>query len=342
MKQKMMYSVLGILLIASAIYLYTSLTPTSKNNSIYVGCATANMDCAPFYVAYAKGFFKNHNLTVKIVPMGSAGEVKLALSAGQINIGLAGAVNFFVPISKGVPIKIIGPLATGKTYLYVRPDSKIRTFNDLVGKTVAFTALGGMNEYEVRRILKKENVDANKIHFINMERVYRPIALMEKEIVDAVPIDQSEVPKYAQLGAVLHEEWGMKGYGSHKKPESVIAVNEDFKTAYPLLVERFIDALIDGHRFMKSNSEKAAEAVASYVLTESGGASIYSPENLNGMWENKELEYTLWYDPVTIVDLSQVGVDIGQLDSSLILEQIYDLSFEKKLKDAQNEIYGTN
>lgn len=340
MKRKIIYSVLCIFLVALAIYLcYGRFFPTQKTNSIRVGYLTAGMDYAPFYVAYTKGFFSEHNVTVETVPLSASSETKLALSAGQIDVGFAGSVNFFVLISKGVPIKIIGPMASAKTYLYVRPDNKTRTFEDLIGKTIAFVSLGGSNEYEIRRILKKENIDASKINFVNMEKAYRPIALMKKKIVDAVLIDQSEVPKYSDLGAVLHEEWGTKGYDKQDKPESVIAINEKFKRSNPLLVERFIDALIEGHKFIKSNPQEAAEIVSSYIKTESNGAIVYSPDDINAMWKNGEVKYNLWYDPTVLVNLSKIGAEIGQLNSSLTLDQIFDLSYEKKLKNAQNEIY---
>ena len=343
MKRKIMYGILCIFLIVLAIFLYYSwFAPAQKANLIKVGYVTGGMDYAPFYIAYTKGFFSEHNVTAETVPLSSSSEIKLALSTGQIDVGFVGSVNLFVPISKGVPIKIIGPMASAKTYLYVRPDNKIRTFEDLIGKTIAVISLGGSNEYEVRRILKKENIDASKINFVSMEKAYRPIALMEKKVIDAAPIDQSEVAKYLELGAVPLEEWGTKGYDSQDKPESVMAINEEFKHSNPLLVEQFIDALIEGHKFIKSNPEEAAEIVSSYIKTESEGTIVYSPEDISTMWKNNKLKYNLWYDPAIFVDMSKIAVELGQLNTSLTLDQIFDLSFEEKLKNAQNEIYPTN
>lgn len=343
MKRKTMYSMLCILLVASAIFLcYGWFAPVEKANLIKLGYMTTSIDHAPFYVAYTKGFFTEHNVTIETVPFTSSSETRLALSTGQVDVAFAGPVGWFVPISKGLPIKIIAPLATVTSHLYVRPDNKIITFEDFIGKTIAFVSLGSGPEYEIRYILRKENIDATKINFVKMEREYRPIALMEKKVVDAVFIDQSEVPKYSELGAVPHDEWVTKGYDKENKPGTVIAVDENFKNSNPQLVERFIDALIEGRRFIKSNPEEAAEIVSEYIKDESEGAIVYFPENLITIWESGEVKYNLWNDPTIIIDLSKIGVELGQLNSSLSLNQIYDLSYEQKLKDAQDEIYSTD
>jgi len=343
MKRKIFYGTLFICLALSAVALfYIWPKPAPQTNLIRFGYMPGNMNGAPFYIALTKGFFEEHNIKIEIVPLSSGSEVKQAISAGQIDIGFAGASNFFIPISKGVPIKVIAPMSFTHTYLYVRPDNQTKTFKDLEGKSIAISP-GGINEYEIRRILKKENIDTGKINFVNIiDKINRPIALMEKKIVDAVPIDYEDLTKYSELGAVPLEEWGTKEYDNRYKLDTVIVVNEEFKRSNAPSVEQFIDGLIDGHRFMKSNPKEAAEIVSSHIATDTGGALTYVPENLEAMWQNQILKYTLWDDPSVLVEMSQIASEIGQIDSSLTLDQIYDLTFQDKLKDAQNEIYSAN
>ncbi len=342
MKRKVSYIALFICLAFLSVSLFYMSGPAPKTNLIKMGYMPGNMNGAPFYVAYTRDFFGEHDIKIETVQLSSGSEVKQAISAGQIDIGFAGASNFLIPISKGAKIKVIAPMSFTHTYLYVRPDNMTKTFKDLEGKTIAISP-GGINEYEIRRVLKKENIDTNKINFVNIiDKINRPIALLDKKIVDAIPVDYEDSKKYSALGAVLHEEWGTKGYDDHYKLDTVIVVNEEFKRSHPVLVEQFLDSIIDGHRFMKSNSKEAAEIVSSYIETDTIGALVYLPENLDSMWENNILVYTLWDDPMALVEMSEIAVEIGQINSNLTLDQIYDLSFEEKLKRAQNEIYSTN
>lgn len=341
MKRKIFYGILCICLVFLVVFLFYYIQPApqvDENKVIKVGYRAGNINFGPFYVADMKNYFNERDIIIKAVPLGSSNDLKLAISTGQIDIALSAVTVFFVPISKGVPIKIVAPIAVGPIHLYVRPDSKIRTFEDLLGKSMAVTQ-GGPSESYVRYVLEKENIDASKINFLYIDKVYRPSALMDKKIVDAVPIGEDELEKYSEIGAIPHEEWATKGYTLQPRLEEVIAVNEEFTLAHPLLVEKFIDSIIEGHRFIKSNPDEAAQIVSSYIKVES---ESYSPEYVKDIWENNKLAYILWSDPTVLVNMSKIAVEIGQIESDLTLEQIFDSRFEEKLKHAQNEIYSSD
>lgn len=340
MNKKIFYVISCICLVSLAVFLFyyiKSVPKVDEAKVIKVGYRAGNLNYGPFYVADMKNYFKERDVIIEAVPLGSSNDLKLAISMGQIDIALSAVTVFFVPISKGVPIKIVAPMAVGPIHLFVR-DSKIKTFEDIIGKSIAVTQ-GGPSEIYVRYVLGKENIDASKVNFVYIDKVYRPSALMDKKIVDAVPIGEDEVEKYSEIGAVSHEEWEAKGYTMQIRLEEVIAINEEFNLAQPLLVEKFIDSIIEGHRFIKSNPDEASQIVSSYIKVES---EAYTPEYIKDIWENNKLAYILWCDPTTLVDMSRIAVESGQIESNLTLEQIFDSRFEEKLKRAQNEIYSTD
>jgi len=339
MKRKIIYGILCTCLIFLVIFLFYHIqsAPQDDEKVIKVGYRAGNINYGPFYVADIKGYFNESDVIIKAIPLNSANDIKLALSMGQIDIALGAVTVFFVPISKGIPIKIVAPMAVGPIHLFVR-DNQTKTFEDLVGKSIAVSQ-GGPSESYVRYVLGKEDIDASKVNFVYIDKVYRPSALMDKKIVDAVPIGEDELEKYSEIGAVPHEEWATKGYTLQPRLEEVIAVNEDFNLAHPLLVEKFIDSIIKGHRFIKSNPDEAAQIVSSYIKVES---EAYSPEYIKDIWETNKLAYILWSDPKVLVDMARIAVEIGQIESNLTLEQIFDSKFEEKLKHAQNEIYSTD
>lgn len=172
-----------------------------------------------------------------------------------------------------------------------------------------------------------------------VDKVYRPSALMDQKIADAVPIGEDEVEKYLEIGAVLHEEWESKGYTMKSRLEEVIAINEEFNSAHPLLIEKFIDGIIEGHRFIKSDSVEAAQIVSSYIKVES---EAYTPEYVRGIWEGNKLAYILWCDTAILSEMTKIAAESGQIESNLTTEQVFDSRFEEKLTRAQNEIYSAD
>ncbi|MDD5606699.1 MAG: ABC transporter substrate-binding protein, partial [Candidatus Pacebacteria bacterium] len=301
-------------------------TQINKDNLIRVGYRAGNIDFAPFYIADMQNYFKERGIIIEQIPLGSANDVKLAISMGQIDIALLPATMLFIPISKGVPVKIIAPMSVGNIYLAVR-DKDLKTFQDLLGKKIALT-LGGPTEIYVRYILEKESIDVNQIEFVAVDKTNRPTALMDHKIVDVVPIGEDELEQYSRF-AVLHEEWISKGYAEYDNIMEAISVNENFLIKHPFLVEKFIDSIIEGHKYILSNFDDAAHITSLFIQTESDS---YTAEYVKKSWEESGLENIIWFDPMVLVDLSRIAAEIGQIDSGLTLDQIFDLRFEEKLK----------
>lgn len=289
-------------------------------------------------IAHDKGFFTKHGIKAKLVPLKSGKEVKQAISLGQIDIGSGGATNFFVPISKGAPVKIIAPSTTAPTHMYIRPDGGVKKFRDLIGKTIATTP-GSSSNFALLYALSKENINTGQITFVDVEKKYRPIALMEKKIVDAAMAGEHDALFLEEAGAVPFPEWQKKGYLNKQFPHTVIAVNTDFLATNPEKAEAFIDAFIETQSFIKSNPDEAAELLATHISSVTGGAVVFSPEDIKEVW--KTIEYNLWDEPDILVDMSKIAKETGEIEKELTLDEIYDLQFRKKLKDAQAEIYGT-
>lgn len=340
MKKKIIYLTIFVLIIIaiSCLILYILFSRTN-NVDIRVGYNVESVNYAPTMIVYEKGLFNKHGLTVKFIPLKSGKEVQYALATERIDIGFAGTTQFFISMAKNAPIKIIAPSTISSNYVFVRPDSQIETVGDLAGKTIA-SARGGTCDLGLRYILKKENVDVSGITFLDIEDTYRPIALMEKKIVDAVVESGDKESIYKKAGAVILKEWKTKGYISETFPGVVIAANTDFMSKNPKKIEKFIDAFIESQRFIKSNPEESAQLVSQHINSGTAGVLNFSPDEIQESWRGGLVQYILWYDPNVIVDLAKISKEIGDIENVITLEQIFDLRFEQKLKAAQIEIYN--
>ena len=342
LKKYFLFIFFGFCIVITAFFVFKSFFNKSTNNvDIRVGYDIESINNVPIIIAHERGLFNKHGLVVNLIPLKSGKEIAQTLAIGGIDIGSAGVTNFFIPISKGAPVKIIAPTTMSPTYVYVRPDSHIETLGDLAGKTIA-SSRGESSNFVLQYVLKRENIDVSSITFLDIEDTYRPIALMEKKIVDAVVVSGGKESLYKKVGAVILKEWETKGYINKTFPRIVIAVNADFVSKNPKKVEKFIDAFIESQRFVNSNPKESAQLVSQYINLGTNGTVNFSPDEIQESWRGDLVQYLLWYDPSVFVDLAKISKEIGDIENVITLEQIFDLRFEQKLKAAQIEIYNND
>ncbi|MDB5571947.1 MAG: aliphatic sulfonates transporter [Hyphomicrobiales bacterium] len=91
------------------------------------------------------GFFKEAGLDIEILYTQGGAQTVQAVLAGSVDLamqgGILGLVGAFV---KNAPLRIVAPAMTGTpdAFWYARTDSGIKSFKDVDGKTVAFSAPG--------------------------------------------------------------------------------------------------------------------------------------------------------------------------------------------------------
>ena len=90
-----------------------------------------------WYVAEQKGYFKKHHADVKLIWFANYTDSITALSAGQVDANCQTWSDTFAPLAKGIPLKVIlvNDNSAGNDALMV--STKINSFADLKGKTVA-------------------------------------------------------------------------------------------------------------------------------------------------------------------------------------------------------------
>ncbi|MBQ7901185.1 MAG: ABC transporter substrate-binding protein [Clostridia bacterium] len=96
---------------------------------------------APIYIAYEKGFFAEEGFDVNLISADTETR-KIGLNNGTIPI-VNGDFQFFPSIEQGVKVKVVDGLHNGCIKFVVRPDSDIKTAQDLKGKKIGVDEIGG-------------------------------------------------------------------------------------------------------------------------------------------------------------------------------------------------------
>jgi len=162
-------------------------------------------DTAPLYLAIQNGYFKQEGLTVKIVPVTTGAQSIPKLNAGSIDIGFGNwATLLEAQAGHSGDYKIVADGAVGQAgtmSVDVLPSSGINSPADLVGKTVSVNAFSDLPFLAVKAILAADNVDINKIHFIQVPHPQTTQALSTNQVQAAVQLEPFKTQAEQSLGA---------------------------------------------------------------------------------------------------------------------------------------------
>lgn len=133
-------------------------------------------DFAPIWLGVSQGIFAKQGVTVEVVPgtASSSSQIPL-LSSGQADLAATTATAALQASSQGVGVRIVGGLTTfgdspetDQSGLIVGKGSPIKSYPDLVGKTVAVSGLKSVTQAAIMAAVAKAGGDAKAVKFIQI------------------------------------------------------------------------------------------------------------------------------------------------------------------------------
>jgi NitT/TauT family transport system substrate-binding protein len=128
--------------------------------------APNNWDSGLPTIGQRAGIFKKHGLLLELLYTNGSGETLQAVISGGVDIGIgAGTGSVAGAYAKGAPVRIIlaGTTGAGDLYWYVPATSPLSSFNDLNGKTVAYSTNGASTHVTLLALIKHFDVSAKPI-----------------------------------------------------------------------------------------------------------------------------------------------------------------------------------
>jgi ABC-type nitrate/sulfonate/bicarbonate transport system substrate-binding protein len=281
----------------------------------------------PFRAALVKGYFKEQGLAIEPILIRGGPAAIAALASGGVDYGSIGGAQ--APIrsrARGLDISIIGSLSNRVNYTMLGARD-VRSVRDLKGKIIGVTGAGAFSDFVVRMFLKQNGYDPDK------DVILRPlggtvlrVSALEKGIIAAAPFSAEEAVGLLKKGfpmiSNLSETLAI--------PQSILVARGEVLEKYPETSKRFLKALIQGLRLIRSSKKEAIEA--GYAAGLKGDAEIVSRA------------YDL-YQAAYTPDLSVAAEGIqlmldedirnGIVDKKMTLDRVVD---ERILKRAQEEL----
>jgi NitT/TauT family transport system substrate-binding protein len=206
------------------------------------------------FVALEKGFFKDENIDVDLLPgEGSSVTVKL-VGTGDVDFGYATADQAVLAAARGLPVVTTAVVLQSNPVAIVFPKSTgIKKLTDLYGKTLGLQLKSAV-ERQWRAVSKAQNIDTSKITEVPADMAIAKL-IIAKRIDAGVAFFFNDgiqpISEGIDMDWILFRDLGLRMYSS-----GLIVSAETIKKN-PDLVRRFTRAFVRGWEYAKAHPDEA-------------------------------------------------------------------------------------
>jgi NitT/TauT family transport system substrate-binding protein len=153
--------------------------------------ATANDTYAEAYYAQDMGFFTKAGLTVELSTFTNGAAISAGVASGALDVGVSNPVQLANAVVRGIPFVYIAGGALNSTaaptaVLCVAANSPIKDAHELIGKTIAISALKDSTYLAASIYLTKNGIDLTSVHLIELPFAEMGPALQRGTVAAAV------------------------------------------------------------------------------------------------------------------------------------------------------------
>jgi NitT/TauT family transport system substrate-binding protein len=235
------------------------------------------VDTVGLFIAKKEGFFKQEGLTVNVTMVTQSTAAISAMLAGSVDVIAGGNyVSFFEGDAHGafkIRVLVDGTACGHHTFsILTLPKSGIKRPADLVGKTVAVNLTNNIQTLMLNALLKADNVDAAKVHYVAIPFPNMAAALQTGK-VDAISVVEPFLTGAEQsLGAteVVDQCTGAQS----GMPLSGYFATQAWAQKYPKTAHAFQVALNKGQSLADSNRALVEQVLPTYTKITSKVAAL--------------------------------------------------------------------
>ena len=299
--------------------------PARAADTLHVGKASLTASATlPVDLGIKTGIFAKHGVDVQLINFEGSSKMHQAMVAGNIDIGVGGGPEMAL-IAKGSPELAVCDADPAPTFLgiAVPADSPIRTIDQLKGKKISISSVGGLTDWLARELARKKGWGEDGITLVAIGNASSSVvAALRTHIVDAAYTSTA-------LAFVLED----KGEGRLLAPASsysgnigggIIFATNAVIAAKPDAIRHFLAGWLETVAFMRKNQ---AEAVKLEAAITNFGASVQAKEFALtiGMFSDD-----CKFDAETLANLKRSFTDLKILPAPPDMTKLYTEAFVPK------------
>jgi NitT/TauT family transport system substrate-binding protein len=271
-------------------------------------------------VGMEQGIFAKYGIDVEISTMTGEARMQQALTAGSLDIGLAGSSGAALS-AKGAPVVGIAVFLNqpANFAVVVLNDSPIKSVADLKGKSLSGATTGGLPEWLVKHLAVTQGWGADGIRSVSVGSPDASVSAMRTHQVDGM-MTGNTVGLTLEQQNVAHIVVHIGDYAKDYHSAFVFA-RKGFIEETPDVAERFLKGMFATIAFMRANKDKSVEIAANVMhLDRAIVDRVYDIEV--GAFSTDG-----HFDPKAVDLVKQSFIDMGSLPAKPADDQILTTKF---------------
>ena len=201
------------------------------------------------------------DVRIKWIPFSSGRNVLLAISRGEIDVGLAGSVPAATAIAQGLPIKVyfIHDIIGDNEALAVTGASKIQSVSDLVDKTIA-VPFGSTTHFSLLAAIDQAGVEAARVNIVDRQPA-EILSAWKRSKIDGSFIWQPILGQIVEdSGKTILTARELAARGAVTADLGI--VSQTFADSYPEFLASYVGVLDQAVQRYQNDPQRAAAAIA--------------------------------------------------------------------------------
>ncbi len=287
----------------------------------------AQTQFAGFYVALARGYYRQEGIDLVINPGGPNLLTENLVASGADTFGLSGGTDSVMAArDKGLPIVCVGIAHQITPFVFVaRKDGPVKTLQDFRGKTVT-TWFTGANDV-LYAMLAANGIPQGALTIQPQQVSVTPFVDGAVDVVTATVYNEYDTLKdrmgEAALRIFVPEDYGVTF------PRDTVIVSEATAKERPKLVEGFLRASIHGWRDAIADPKAAVDIVMAAAPTLDRRHQEEMLTGVIGLMEAgpAKQDGLFWIDPAAVRKAEALLVDNGVISKPVDLAAAFDSHF---------------
>jgi NitT/TauT family transport system substrate-binding protein len=221
---------------------------------------TGSIGMVPLEFAVNRGYFKQQGLDVQLITVRQSDVIIAATVGGELNFMDIIPTAILASV-RGLPIRTIAVVLKRAPYVLIGQPN-VRSPEELKGKRIGVSSVGGMSAYLVREIIARNGLNPDRdVTFLAIGGTSARTAALFGGTIDAALVVAPD--NYALERKGYRRLLMASDYVNY--PLSGVAASADFLAKNKAVAVSFLKGLMEGAKFTRENKSDAVSFIKSYL-----------------------------------------------------------------------------